>query len=1151
VAQSRLGAARADHERYFADLLGDVREPTAPYGLLDIHRAAGQGQSVRHPVDPELAARLRTLARSRAVSPATVFHLACARVLAVLAGRDDVVFGTVLLGRMNAGPGADRVPGLYMNTLPVRVRTTHVPAADALSGMRSQLAALLAHEHAPLTLAQQASGLPAGIPVFTTLFNYRYDRRRTTQHSAPTPGAPIPGAPIPGAPTSGAPTSGAPIPGIALASPTKDHSNYPMDISIDDRGAGFGLTVDAIAPADPAQVCALLHNCLASLVTVLEEAPGTPMHQVRVLSQAEQDQILRGWNDTAGPLPGGTVPELFQAQAARMPDAAAVVCQDARLSYAQLNKQANRLARLLLAHGAGPERAVAVMMDRSAGLVVALLAVLKTGAAYLPVHPGMPPERVAWMFADAGVGVLLADRDGDQPGGVARLVIGDGGRLPGDAADLAVGCHPDQLAYVMYTSGSTGVPKGVAVRHRDVVALACDPAWARGADRRVLMHSPPAFDASTYELWVPLLAGGLVVVEQGESEVDSLRRLIDREGVSAVFLTTALFNLVAAEQPQALAGVRMVLTGGEAASSAGMRRVLESCPQTILGHVYGPTETTTFATCSFLNGPEEVGDPPPIGRPVANTRVFVLDERLCPVPPGLAGELYIAGAGLARGYLGRAALTGERFIACPFGAGGERMYRTGDLVKWTADGQLIFAGRADQQVKIRGFRIEPAEVEAVLADHPQVREAVVVVWEQAPGDRRLAAYVVPAADSRGEGGLAETVADYAARRLPEYMVPTTVTLLEKLPLNANRKVDRTALPAPAAPETANRASWAIQLEQTLCETFAEVLGLDQVGIDDEFFRLGGHSLLAMRLVERLRTRGVSISVRDLVAAPTVRGVMDRLSLSSVKDALNVLLPIRTNGTGPILFCMHPGAGLSWGYMPLARHVPEDFRLYALQARALDGRSEFPRSIRDMAADYIEQMKTVQPAGPYHLLGYSLGGVVAHEIAVQLQGQGEHVANLIIGDAYPPRRITEAAGRDRPPGDAADKRDRKPPSEEDRIARILELVGGEAGRVLGAISDEEMLLLANIFRKSEIVMQAHEFRRFDGNMLLLVAARDRKDGDSPTALWTPYISGDIDEKFLPCSHGDLLTPGMLAEAWSCVSPSWAEVPGPSSREGTDS
>ena len=1142
VAQARLGTSRQEHQEYFTALLGDVTEPTAPFGLLDTRQDGSAARRAHLAVEAGLAGRLRERARVLGVSPATVVHLAWARLLAVLAGRDDVVFGTVLFGRMHAAPGADRAPGLFMNTLPVRVDTGQGEVAGAVAAMRSQLAGLLAHEHAPLALAQQASGLPAQVPLFTALLNCRHSQARTATGTPGTAGDGTPGTAGDGTP--GTAGDGTPRTSRIQAMIPPDRTNYPLAVSADDNGTRIVFSADVVAPGDPALVCALLHTTLDSLVAALQDAPATPLRQVAVLTAEERAQLVTGWNDTAAAVTAGTLPGLFQAQAARTPDAVAVACEGVTVSYAELNRRANRLARVLVTQGAGPETVVAVMMQRSAGLVIALLAVLKAGAAYLPIHEGVPPKRVTWMLADAGARLLLADRTWDQPGeGVQVLTMGV--NLAADDADLGFACYPDQLAYVMYTSGSTGQPKGVAVQHRDVVALASDRCWLGGAHDRVLMHSPPAFDASTYELWVPLLSGGTVIVEPGQLDVVSLRRLIAAEHVSALFLTTALFNVVVTEQPEVFAGVSVVLTGGEIASPEAMGQMLESCQQTVLGHVYGPTETTTFATHFFMRRPGDVQDAPPIGRPLDNTRVFVLDGWLCPVPIGVVGELYVAGAGLARGYLRRAGLTGERFVACPFGTG-ERMYRTGDLAQWTPDGQLVFCGRADDQVKIRGFRIEPGEVEAVLAACPGVAQAAVVAREDTPGDKRLAAYVIPAdADGDADGGLAARVREHAAGRLPEHMLPAAITVLQALPLTPNGKLDRKALPAPDYPHAAasGRHGSGLQLEQLLCDTFAEVLGMETVGPDDDFFRLGGHSLLALRLVERLRTRGVSVTVRQLVSAPTVSRLMAGLSLSSVRDSLSVLLPIRTSGDRPPLFCVHPAGGLSWCYMPLARYVPEDFRLYGLQARALDGKSECPGSLREMAADYIGQIRAVQPVGPYYLLGHSFGAIAAHEMAVQLRAEGEEVAALIILDAYPPSQRVGIPVRE----DAADEDEGKPrrrsADPDAGAASIIDRLRKETGEVLGAISDEEIVLFAENFQKNGTLMREHDLGRFDGDVLVFVATAGKSittdeqgNGNFAAESWRDHVSGEISEIHLPCTHSDTIRPDMLAHVWSGIA-SW--------------
>ncbi|MFC7820065.1 amino acid adenylation domain-containing protein, partial [Streptomyces sp. NPDC057367] len=812
VAQARLGVTREEHERYFTDLLGDVEETTAPYGLLDVH---GDGSGVERShleVDEEVGRRVREVARSLGVSPASVFHLAWARVLSTVSGRDDVVFGTVLFGRMNAGAGADRVPGLFINTLPVRVRVDAVGVADALEGVRDQLAELLVHEHAPLTLAQQASGIPNGSPLFTSLFNYRHGRRR---------------------PENPRPEAGPASRGISTLS-VREVTNYPVAVAVDDLESKFGLVVDAVGPVDGEAVCRLLHTCLDNLVTVLEDDPNSYLSTVDILDATEQNRLLEDWNDTTAHIPQQSAPEMFQAQVARTPDAVAVVYGATELSYAELETKANRLAHHLRGLGVGAESVVGVCLPRGVDLIVALLAVLKTGAAYVPLDVQYPAERLEFMLTDSGARVVLGrgDMSAVLSGPAVHVVNLDDMRVARELATTPVtppevAFETGGLAYVIYTSGSTGRPKGVAVSHGGVASLVAAQAerFAVDSASRMLQFASVSFDAAVSEVLVALSSGARLVLSDAHELLpgQGLAEVVARHEVTHVTLPPAVLAVLA---PEDLPSVSTLVSAGEA---LGGDLIGRWAPGRRFINAYGPTETTV---CATMSAPLAPGDSSGIGSPIANTQVFVLDEGLRPVPVGVAGELYVTGAGLARGYVGRPGLTGERFVACPFGQAGARMYRTGDVARWSAGGRLEYLGRADEQVKIRGFRIEPGEVEAVLAAHPQITQAVVIAREDVPGDKRLVAYVL--------GHTSESeLRDFAGERLPQYMVPSAVVFLEALPLTANGKLDRKALPAPAYTGTDSGRGPATVQEEILCQAFAQILGLPAVGVDDDFFALGG------------------------------------------------------------------------------------------------------------------------------------------------------------------------------------------------------------------------------------------------------------------------------------------------------------------------
>jgi amino acid adenylation domain-containing protein len=567
-----------------------------------------------------------------------------------------------------------------------------------------------------------------------------------------------------------------------------------------------------------------------------------------------------------------SIPGRFAEQVARTPDATAVseAASGAELTYRELDQRSSQLAHQLIKHGIGHEDRVAVLVERSIGLVVAFLAILKAGAAYLPIHEAYPADRRQWLVDHAGAALLLADdamQAAGLPSGVPVVLVADPAVADQPDVDPEVLIHPDQLAYVIHTSGSTGQPKGVAVTQRDVVRLLLDPQWAIERHARVLLVAPYAFDVSSYEIWMPLLHGGqLVIAPAGRLEPQTLGRLIATHQITGIHLTAGLFRVLADEAPETLLGLREVLTGGDVISPTAVSRVLEVCPDLVIHAMYGATEGTVFSAHHLIARGSQVGTVIPIGEELTEVVIHLLDDRLRPVPVGVIGEIYLAGEGVARGYLGQPDLTAERFVADPFGLPGSRMYRTGDLARRTPDGLIEFAGREDSQLKILGYLVELAEVEAGLADYPGLAQLVVLARELAPGEKQLVGYVV------AESGQLDLTAlrSYARTKLPDYMVPAVFVRLDSLPLTANGKLDRDAMPAPVGAEFSPSRAPETPLQQALCDIFGSVLGVAAVGIDDSFFDLGGQSLQAMRLLNRIKAEvGVAVLVHVLFDHPTV------------------------------------------------------------------------------------------------------------------------------------------------------------------------------------------------------------------------------------------------------------------------------------------
>ncbi|MFF5965053.1 amino acid adenylation domain-containing protein [Streptomyces collinus] len=795
-----------------------------------------------------------------------VLLAATAAYLHGLTGARDIVLGLAVTGRETETELA--TPGMASNVLPLRLSVRpDTPAADLVRQAARATRDLLAHQrHRGEELRRELDWPQGGRRFFGPVVNIMafgpelsFAGHRTTRHNLST-------------------------------GPVED-----LAVNVYDRADGNGIRVDLDASAELYSDTELSghHRRFLHFVERFAAAavgPGTVVGRVE-LARPGEEALFEG---SVTPRYDVSVPEVFATRAAADPEGTAVVHGDRTITYRELDVRANRLAHRLRRLGVRPEDRVAVLMRRSDDLVTALLAVLKSGGAYVGLDPRAPAARTRQILTETGATVLLTEGEAgaawaDMCAGLPVLSVTDPSLAAEPATDPGAPPHPSQLAYVSFTSGSTGTPKGVAVTHRDVTALAADSAFGGGAHARVLVHSPIAFDASTYEVWVPLLGGGTAVVAGPDEDVDAMAvaRLTARHGLTALWLTAGLFRLVAEEDPGCFAGLRQVWAGGEAVPVVAVGRVLAACPGLTVTNGYGPTETTTFATsrpcrdaASLSRVPGGMPATLPIGRPLDGMRAAVLDGALRPVPRGIVGELYLAGPGVARGYLGRPGATAERFVADPYGPPGARMYRTGDRVRLTGDDELEFHGRSDGQVKLRGFRIEPGEIESALTGHPAVAQAVALVREDRPGDRRLIAYAVSA---EGAAAHPEALRAHLAERLPDYMVPSAVVPLDGLPLTANGKLDRAALPAPTV--TSGDRAPGTPLEASLCGLFADVLGLPSAGPDDSFFALGGHSLLALRLLARIRgTLGADLTLRDLFGSPTPAALAGPVSARAVDAA---------------------------------------------------------------------------------------------------------------------------------------------------------------------------------------------------------------------------------------------------------------------------
>jgi len=840
VAQA-VGQLRTEEiEAFFRTKLGDIDESTAPFGLMDVHGDGTHIAESRQVLEPLLARRIRFNARRLGITPATLMHAAWALVVARTSGRDSVVFGTVLLGRMHVAAGAQPTLGMFMNTLPLRLQLADVTAAELVEQTHQELVELLQYEQAPLAVAQRCCAISGQAPLFTALLNYRHSHGDLDSEFRRASGITL------------------------LAS--RGGTNYPIALSVDNQGEKFVLEVETHHSLNPCAILDYMHSAVQSLLAALEETPQVPAVQLRVLPETERHQVLELNNQTQADYPGEKlIHELFEAQVERTPGAVAVAYEGEQLTYAQLNLKANQLAYCLREKGVGPDQLVALYVERGLSLVVALFAVLKAGGAYVPLDSGYPPERLQYMFDDAAPRVLLTEARFQSALMIhsAEVILVDrvwsqiGREDRPNPSAAAIGVSPKHLAYVIYTSGSTGRPKGVCVEHESVVNFLSSMQQKPGllATDCMLGLTTISFDIAALEIYLPLVSGARLVLASRATASDAvaLTKIIAEGQVTIMQATPTTWQMLLSSGWNGRFNLK-ALCGGEALTRELSAQLINRVSS--LWNLYGPTETTIWSCArKVTGGMPETGPVESIGWPIANTQIYILNQHQQPVPLGARGEIYIAGAGVARGYLNRPELTEQRFISDPFVPAAAvsvraRMYKTGDLGRLRPDGDIEYLGRNDQQIKIRGFRIELGEIEARLGEHPRVKAAAVLVREDVAGDQRLIAYVVlEESDHSTSTPPVDSLRKHLKQVLPDHMVPSAFVVLERLPRTPNGKLDRRALPAPEQGAHFSRQYQVPEgeMEQSLAQIWQTILRVNQVGRDDNFFELGGHSLHLVRL----------------------------------------------------------------------------------------------------------------------------------------------------------------------------------------------------------------------------------------------------------------------------------------------------------------
>jgi len=1039
-------------------------------------------------------------------------------------GENDIVVGTPIAGRQM--PETEDLIGLFINTLAMRSSISGELTLRNLLGRVKEVAlGSYAHQDLPferLVKELQPERTLAHNPLFQVMFVLQSEDIQPLQ------------------------LKGLEVEHFRVGNIM---ANFDLTLDIVERDEQLVCLFESNADLFESDTVERMMGHFQNLLEGIVANPEQKISELPLLSEAERRKLLIEWNDTTTDYPANKcIQELFEQQVERTPDAVALICDDRRLSYRELNSQANRLARYLRKTGVAADTRVAICMQRSPEMIVALLAILKAGGAYVPLDPEYPKTRLKFMLEDARASALVTERAllKDLPARALETICVEDllTELAFEGSDNPkVETTADNLAYVIYTSGSTGKPKGVAVMHRNVVRLVKNTNYASfSADEVFLQYAPVSFDASTFEIWGSLLNGArLALMPAGKASLKELGDALKRYQVTTLWLTAGLFHLMVDNHLEDLRGLRQLLAGGDVLSVPHVRKVFKELQGCRFINGYGPTENTTFTTCFPVDDLKRVNGSVPIGYPISNTSVYVLDRYLNPAPIGVPGELYIGGDGLAQGYLDRPELTAERFVRDSFSSQSSgRLYKTGDLVRYRATGEIEFIGRIDNQVKVRGFRIELGEIEAALADHPSLREAVVVARKD-EGDKSLVAYVTA---REGRELNLDEVRNFLQQKLPDHMVPSLFVVLEKLPLTPTGKVDRRALPSTNGlrqKSTRGFAAPSDELELKLTRIWEKVLNVCPAGVDDNFFDLGGHSLLAVRLFAQIeKSFGKNLPLATLFQAPTVKQLARVFRDEGWQAAWSSLVMIQGGQRQPF-FCVHAAGGNVLEYRDLARLLGPDQPFYGLQAKGLDGKSEPHTTIKEMASHYIREMREVQPEGPYMIGGRSSGGTIAFEMACQLAEAAQQVSLLALLDTYPAGYFKLLPNS----GSLRQKLGRSVRRLDTHVGNLRQLNGREklayvfnkltyapekakhklyrrAYKIYKKIGRPLPPVLQNIEEINFAAVKDYVPRTYAGNVTLFLASDLTSDYDLHDG-WCELVQGEIETHEIPGNHTNIIKP----------------------------